>query len=256
MKIIFDKSDSNKISLKNLVSKLEDKLDFADINFKIELLPGVKIYLVDDLIDTAGLKNISHRIEFILNENSWLEYRMSFKPGFGDSYINRNAVRPELVEGLIERGLCCVPDLILDKNLKFNFIGELSHAKVRIKSMCLGTQKIGFQTEQNHFSSKTSSCLCIKAVLQDSADLSCKNKIFVAENLNEVFARQINKNLFLDSTANVLTQPQLEVLSDNVKCRHGATVKTLDAEQLFYLGLRGLSFDESKKLLIEGFLSL
>lgn len=240
IKITLDQSECGKVSLKGLCSRLEQSFDLADVNLKIELLSDVKIYLIDDLIDFSVLSvhsKIDHKIEIVLNDASSLEYRMVLKL---DLDSNKHA----------EASNC-----VLDKRLNINFVGEGAHAKVRIKNMCSGHQKVNFYTEQNHLKSNTSSCLCIKAVLMNNSLLNCQNKIFVAEKLDGVFARQINKNLLLDSSADVFTQPQLEVLSDNVKCKHGASVKSLDDDQLFYLNLRGLNLDESKKLLVEGFLS-
>ena len=48
--------------------------------------------------------------------------------------------------------------------------------------------------------------------------------------------------------------PKLEVFADDVKCSHGATVGEVNAEQLFYLMSRGLTENESRFLIIEGFL--
>lgn len=240
IKITFDQSDSGKISLKNICLNVDQNFDKTDVNLKIELLPDVKVGLIDDLVnfnDLIGFVKINHEIDFVLNEGSFLEYRMILKPDSG--------LETELGS----------TDCAFDKALKFNFVGERSQAKVRIKNMCCGGQRIKFSTEQNHLKSQTSSCLCIKAVLADNSALKCQNKIFVAEKLNNVFAGQINKNLLLGSNVDIFTQPQLEVLSDNVKCKHGAALKTPDDEQLFYLNLRGLSFEKSKNLLIDGFLN-
>ena len=43
-----------------------------------------------------------------------------------------------------------------------------------------------------------------------------------------------NKNLLLSATAEIDTQPVLEIHADEVKAAHGATVGQLDANALFY----------------------
>jgi len=46
----------------------------------------------------------------------------------------------------------------------------------------------------------------------------------------------------------------LEIYADDVKCSHGSTSGSLEEDAIFYLMSRGISRDESKKLLIKGFL--
>ncbi|MCZ6609155.1 MAG: SufD family Fe-S cluster assembly protein, partial [Alphaproteobacteria bacterium] len=67
-------------------------------------------------------------------------------------------------------------------------------------------------------------------------------------------ARQKNQALLLSDRASADTKPELEILADDVKCTHGATVSDLDADGLFYLMARGLSEAEARRLLIAGFI--
>ena len=55
------------------------------------------------------------------------------------------------------------------------------------------------------------------------------------------------------SAAEVNTQPRLEILADEVACKHGATVGQLDDTALYYLRSRGINTDEAKRLLVNGF---
>jgi Fe-S cluster assembly scaffold protein SufB len=58
----------------------------------------------------------------------------------------------------------------------------------------------------------------------------------------------------MSRTARAESMPKLEVFADDVKCSHGATVGEVNEEQLFYLMSRGLTENESRFLIIEGFL--
>jgi len=64
---------------------------------------------------------------------------------------------------------------------------------------------------------------------------------------------QSNKNLLLGSNAHADSIPKLEILADDVKCAHGATVGPADKEQIFYLMSRGLSSLEAEELIVTGF---
>lgn len=63
-----------------------------------------------------------------------------------------------------------------------------------------------------------------------------------------------NKNLALDSGADIHTKPELEIYTDDVKCAHGATVGQLDPEHLFYLRSRGLSEVQARSVLCSAFI--
>ena len=65
--------------------------------------------------------------------------------------------------------------------------------------------------------------------------------------------KQENRNLLLSGRAKIDAQPELEILNDDVSCKHGATVGRLDEEELFYLKSRGLNEDLSRKLLVYAF---
>jgi Fe-S cluster assembly protein SufD len=50
-------------------------------------------------------------------------------------------------------------------------------------------------------------------------------------------------------------KPELEIYADDVKCSHGSTSGNIDENSIFYLMSRGLSYEQSKKLLTNGFLN-
>ncbi|QKE42166.1 MAG: Fe-S cluster assembly protein SufD [Ferrovum myxofaciens] len=65
--------------------------------------------------------------------------------------------------------------------------------------------------------------------------------------------RQSSRNLLLSNKARIDAQPQLEIMNDDVSCKHGATMGKLDAEELFYFMSRGLQEAQARKLLIYAF---
>ncbi len=66
-------------------------------------------------------------------------------------------------------------------------------------------------------------------------------------------ARQTNKNLLLSDDGEIDTRPRLEILTDDVKCAHGAAVGHLDEEALFYLRSRGLPEQAARGILTYAF---
>lgn len=66
-------------------------------------------------------------------------------------------------------------------------------------------------------------------------------------------AAQLSRSLLLSDRARVDTKPQLEIVADDVKCAHGATVTRLQQEELFYLRSRGIDADTAARLLLRGY---
>ena len=58
---------------------------------------------------------------------------------------------------------------------------------------------------------------------------------------------------FKPQSASQTSIPGLEILADDVRCTHGATVGKIDPEQVFYLLSRGIPYPEAERLIVEGF---
>jgi Fe-S cluster assembly protein SufD len=78
-------------------------------------------------------------------------------------------------------------------------------------------------------------------------------RILVDQLAQKTNAQMSNHNLMLDEQADIDTKPVLEIYADDVKCSHGATVGSIDPEQLFYCQSRGLSRHQAVRLLCKGF---
>lgn len=95
----------------------------------------------------------------------------------------------------------------------------------------------------------------IKAVLDDSAKFNFEGLINIEEGSDFADSYLQQDNLVLSDNVICNSTPQLEIKANEVKASHGVTVGNFDPNQLFYLQSRGLSVKDSKKLLIEGFLT-
>jgi Fe-S cluster assembly protein SufD len=92
-----------------------------------------------------------------------------------------------------------------------------------------------------------------KCIIDDRAHTVFNGKVFVPQAAQLTNAGQLNQNLLLSPKARVDTKPQLEIVADNVKCTHGATVGQLATDEVFYLQSRGIDADSARSLLIYAF---
>ena len=115
-------------------------------------------------------------------------------------------------------------------------------------------QHLDHHTEHLHSAPRTRSHLDFKVALTQAAHSTYTGLIRIAESAGASEAYQENRNLLLSADARAETIPELEILTDDVRCSHGATVAPLDAEQLFYLLSRGLPPGQAQRLIVYGFL--
>ncbi|MEB3318748.1 MAG: SufD family Fe-S cluster assembly protein [Cyanobacteriota bacterium] len=66
-------------------------------------------------------------------------------------------------------------------------------------------------------------------------------------------ASQLSRGLLLSDRARIDTKPELEIVADDVRCTHGATISRPREEQLFYLRSRGIATAQASRLLLRGF---
>ena len=116
-----------------------------------------------------------------------------------------------------------------------------------------GDQHLDYDTFQEHIAPNTTSDFAFKGALRDEARAVWRGMIRVEKEAQRTNAYQENRNLLLSKTAHADSIPGLEILANDVRCTHGATLGQVDREQLFYLMARGLSRQEAERLIVRGF---
>ncbi|HEY4976531.1 MAG TPA: Fe-S cluster assembly protein SufD [Gaiellaceae bacterium] len=116
-----------------------------------------------------------------------------------------------------------------------------------------GTQHLDFDTYQEHAAPHTNSDFLFRGALRDEATTVWRGMIRVEPEAQGTDAYQENRNLLLSRRAHANSIPGLEILANDVRCSHGATVGQVDREQLFYLMSRGLPASEAERLIVGGF---
>ena len=116
-----------------------------------------------------------------------------------------------------------------------------------------GNQHLDHDTQQNHFAPHTTSDLLFKGALKGKSRSVWQGMIYVAPGAQKTDGYQANRNLVLSDGARADSIPGLEILADDVRCTHGATVGKMEQEPLFYLKSRGIPQAEAEKIVVEGF---
>ena len=116
-----------------------------------------------------------------------------------------------------------------------------------------GKQHFDYHTTQHHKASESYSNLNFKVALKDKARSVYTGLIRIEKETANCQAYQENRNLLLNLGTKADSIPELEILTDQVICTHGATMGPIDPEMEFYLKSRGISEDEAAKIIVAGF---
>lgn len=116
-----------------------------------------------------------------------------------------------------------------------------------------GVQHLDHDTQQNHNAPHTTSDLLFKGALKDTSRSVWQGMIYVAPGAQKTDGYQANRNLVLNPKARADSIPGLEILADDVRCTHGATVGKIDPELVFYLESRGVPRHDAERLIVDGF---
>ena len=142
----------------------------------------------------------------------------------------------------------------LTKNFsELNLVGEGSTGKMSGFYFTDHQQHLDHDTQQNHLAPHTTSDLLFKGALLHESRSVWQGMIYVAPGAEKTDGYQANRNLVLSRKARADSIPGLEILADDVRCTHGATVGKIDPEEIFYLKSRGIPEKDAERVIVEGF---
>jgi len=129
-------------------------------------------------------------------------------------------------------------------------------AESKISGVVFGgeNQHFDYHTRHEHAAGESFSNIDFKVILKDSATSAYTGLIKIDEHALNCEAYQLNRNLMLNKGPKSESIPELEILNDQVRCSHGATMGPIDPEMLFYLKSRGVNHDEAVKIIVSGFI--
>jgi len=235
-------STNNKITSRNINLKLEFQLEQNSSLRLIDLFNDgaennfINIFYNFDLKENAILKN--YKIDKVQNKN--IRY----------SYNNIEQDNNSVSETFVLSSGSNFSKNEINCNLK----GEYSSAFVNGIFSLNDGQHHEVRTIINHLVENTKSYQLIKSVLGKNSKSAYQGKIFVDSKAQKTDGYQLSKAILLDETSEFNAKPELEIYADDVKCSHGSASGSLDENSIFYLMSRGLNYQQSKELLINGFL--
>ena len=232
--------------------------------------------------DSIKSTNINLRLDFELGENSCLKlidyFANNTTKNFINIFYNFNLEKDSILKNYkidkfrndnltysfnnIEQGNNSVSETFilsagsdyLKNEINCNLNGEYSSAFINGVFSLKENLQHEIRTTINHLVENTKSYQLIKSVLGKNSKSAYQGRIFVNSKAQKTDGYQLSKAILLDETSEFNAKPELEIYADDVKCSHGSASGSLDENSIFYLMSRGLNYQQSKELLINGFL--
>ena len=232
-------------------SKIWSKNINLRLNF--ELYENSSLRLIDLFRDTSEKNFLNIFYNFDLKENSILKnYKVdkfenkNIKYSFNNIDQDKNSISETFI--LSSGSNFC------KNEINCNLNGEYSSAFVNGIFSINNNKHHEIRTIINHLTENTKSYQLIKSVLEDSSRAVYQGKIFVNSKAQKTDGYQLSKAILLNKDSEFNAKPELEIYADDVKCSHGSASGSLNEDSIFYLMSRGLNYQQSKELLINGFL--
>jgi Fe-S cluster assembly protein SufD len=132
--------------------------------------------------------------------------------------------------------------------------GEGCSTEIYALAYLHGEQSVTTETHVLHAVGGGTSNQLLKFVLDNNARGRFVGDLKIAQDAQKTEAHQTNRNLLLSETAEMRTQPQLEIYADDVQATHGASTGQLDESALFYMQQRGIDKQKARQLLVNAFM--
>jgi len=142
---------------------------------------------------------------------------------------------------------------LLRSNLRLSLTGAAAETRLAGLFMVDGERQVDLYTRVEHHGAMTRTSQDFRGIAADRGRGAFNGRIIVHATARGADAGQTSRNLLLTPLAEINTRPQLEIHTDDVQCRHGATTGTLDPAQVFYLQSRGLDPATARGLLTYAF---
>lgn len=144
-----------------------------------------------------------------------------------------------------------------ETKLSYNILLSGNGAKITLLALLLGKDmsKLDLKINISHHKPGTKSKIIVKGVLDGSADINFNGLVKIEPGAKEADASLTANILLLSDKAKGQVIPGLEIMENNIKAGHAATIGRINEQELFYLMSRGLSEKTAKSLIVQGFIA-
>lgn len=213
---------------------------------------GSAVTLVETFAGTARTSLTNSITQIAAGQNSAVEHVKIQRESLGAFHVGSLRVEQARDSRFLSH-LFSTGAALARNNVHASLDAEGAECSLNGLFFATGTQRVDNFTVIDHARPHGTSRELYKGILDGEARGAFTGRILVRAGAQKTDSQQSSQNLILSRDALVNSTPQLEILANDVKCKHGATTGQLDSDALFYLRSRGLSEEASRNLLTYAF---
>lgn len=211
------KCQNNKIIIKNDATINIEYINCDNIAFVLEVKNNIIVNVFEFSLDnTINIKN-----NYIINDNSTLNI---------STFFNNKKCNQEITFNLLKK----------NSAVNYNF-------------SCISYNSENYTITINHNNEKTISNINNSAIVLDNSILEFNINSYLPKNNKNCILNQESKIITMGEN-NSIIKPNMYIEEADVIAKHSSTIGSFNPDDIFYLMTRGLSHNDSIKLLIKGFL--
>jgi Fe-S cluster assembly protein SufD len=225
----------------------------SHVRVAINVGAGARLRLVEHFValgDAAAFSNLAAELK--IAAGATIEHVRVHQSGPQSSQVETLFVGQQ-ADSCYSQHLFALGGRLLRSNLEVVLQGSRAECRLAGLFMVDGERQADLYTRIAHHGVATRTVQNFRGIASERGRGALNGRIVVHPAARGADASQSSRNLLLTPLAEINSRPQLEIHTDDVQCRHGATVGTLDPAQLFYLLARGLDPATARSLLTFAF---
>ena len=275
----------------NRLSGLYDDKPTSLLSLNTLLNKGIVVELEANkkIVETINIVNVScsNKVDLLINPYIILICNEGSEANFHEVYFNKNCWTNAFLEAYIEPNATLFFSRVqksmyksiktasfnchLKKDAKLNlkvFNRERSKEDIRIflkeENACAQVSGIVVSSSKDesdvfckivHEAISTNSDQKWRLLSSEKAKTSINGKIRVNKGAKKSNASFSSKSLILNKGASSFSKPELEILEDDVKCKHGAAFGEIDKNIVFFMQSRGIKKEDAIIMLVYAFIN-
>lgn len=214
--------------------------------------PGSRIHLIESYVGLPGSSITNAATRIVAGAGSTIIHHRIQDEAPAAIHVGRTAI-DQGSGSTVRATSVMIGGRIARSAIDVRFTGSDARADIDGLYLPRGDQRHDTVITVDHGAAHCTSTQRFTGIVDDHGRGSFSGHVLVRPGTTGTDAHQSNRNLVLCPTAQADTRPWLEILADDVRCTHGATVGRLDDDALFYLRSRGIPLEQSRAILIAAF---
>lgn len=145
--------------------------------------------------------------------------------------------------------------IIEDASLDLEIIVSSPGAHVQVYGLVFGQEEMICHTQLSLQANTLQANMHLISIVQDGSHIEHRGTIDIPPHFAQIESHLLEEHVLLGDNIRVRAQPVLQIASHDVRASHGAKIERLDEEKLLYMMSRGLSRQQSQKLILNGYIT-